>query len=727
MKMASMRSFAAVLLLLSISAPTHGMETAVNPIRRVVKMLQAMSSKVEAEGEKEKELFEKYMCYCKTSSGTLEESISAGETKVPQLESSLEEAKGMKAQLDQELKDHKAGREDAKSALAEAESLRDKEATEFSKESQDLMTNIEALTKAIDAISKGMTASFVQTGSAKVMKTLIVNTDRIESTEKDMIMSFLEGSASDSYAPQSGEILGILKQIKDGMEKDLADITSAEEEAKKNAAALAEAKEKEIAAHTEAIEVKTERSGKAAVEIAEMGHDLEDTKEALEEDKKFLADMAANCGTKEKEWEEIEKLRAEEKLAIAETIKILNDDDALELFKKTLPSPSFVQVVSSAKQQREAALSKLKQLPRSRSIDNTKIEFITLALNGKKMSFEKVMTLIDELVETLGTEQKDDEEKKAYCEKEFDTTEDDIKVLKQALKDAEMSIDEAESTIETLVAEIKALTKGISELDKQVAEATEDRKEENEECTELISSDSAAKQLLSIAKNRLNKFYNPKLYVAPPKRELTEDEEIGANFGVAPPPTAAPGGIAGTGVMALVQLHSFSQDSVAPPPPPESFGAYAKKGQMNNGILKMIDMLVADLDKEMQTAEVDEKNAQKEYEEYMADAAAKRAQDSKTITDKEAAKAEAEADLQAAKGTKSDKTKEMASEEEYLTSMHADCDWLIKNFDLRKSARAEEVEALKNAKAVLAGADYSLVQRGHHVMRSLRGGLQSRV
>merc|ERR1719515_483910 len=96
-------------------------------------------------------------------------------------------------------------------------------------------------------------------------------------------------------------------------------------------------------------------------------------------------------------------------------------------------------------------------------------------------------------------------------------------------------------------------------LDKQVAEATEQRKDEHSDYTELMANDSAAKDLLDFAKNRLNKFYNPKLYKAPPKRQLSEEDQLTVNMGGTLAPTAAPGGIAGTGI-------GLSQ--VAPPPPP---------------------------------------------------------------------------------------------------------------------------------------------------------------
>merc|ERR1719218_379950 len=83
-----------------------------------------------------------------------------------------------------------------------------------------------------------------------------------------------------------------------------------------------------------------------------------------------------------------------------------------------------------------------------------------------------------------------------------------------------------------------------------VAEATEQRKAENAYFTELMAQDSAAKDLIGVAKNKLNKFYNPKLYVPPPKQELSAEDQIVVNMGGTAPPTPAPGGIAGTGVFA---------------------------------------------------------------------------------------------------------------------------------------------------------------------------------
>merc|ERR1719502_1690969 len=133
----------------------------------------------------------------------------------------------------------------------------------------------------------------------------------------------------------------------------------------------------------------------------------------------------------------------------------------------------------------------------------------------------------------------------------------------------------------------------------------------------------------------------------------------------------------------------------------------------------MLDMMVADLDKEITEAETQEKENQKEYEQFMSDSAAKRASDAKSIEDKEAAKADLEATNIAAGEEKAAKTKEAMATAQYLSELHGECDWLLSNFEVRADARAGEVESLKKAKAVLSGADFSLLQSARvqrHIM-----------
>merc|ERR1719216_771675 len=146
------------------------------------------------------------------------------------------------------------------------------------------------------------------------------------------------------------------------------------------------AKKKEVEALSKDIETKLDRSGNLGVEIAQMKNDLGDTEEALTANKEFLANLEKNCETKKKEWEVVVKTRAEELAALADTIKILNDDDALELFKKTLPSASsLMRVQVSASATRKRVLTMLKRFMREK-ISHDHVGFTALALEGKKKS-----------------------------------------------------------------------------------------------------------------------------------------------------------------------------------------------------------------------------------------------------------------------------------------------------------------------------------------------------
>merc|ERR1712238_528773 len=265
--------------------------------------------------------------------------------------------------------------------------------------------------------------------------------------------------------------------------------------------------------------------------------------------------------------------------------------------------------------------------------------------------------------------------------------------LERSISDSNTVIEESKEGITTLAEEAKALKAGIVALDKQVSDATEQRKAEEAEHKELMQSNTAAKELILFAKNRLNKFYNPKLHKAAPKRQLSEGDQIYENAG-GDIPTEAPGGIANTGIAAFVQV-SMHKD--APPLPPATAAAYSKKSGESNSVIAMMDLLVKDLDEEMTVSETEETNSQAEYEKTIA----------------EAAKADMESALEKSTGDKKSATKDLMGTDKYISSLHAECDWLLKYFEVRKEARADEIDALGKAKAVLNGADLSLLQRSH--------------
>merc|ERR1719313_2487090 len=310
-------------------------------------MLQGMEKKVQAEGEKEEELFNEFMCYCKNGKGALESSIEQAKQTNDQLASSIKETDATLTQMKIDLKTAQTDRADAKAAVAKATALREKEAAAFATESGELKTNIAATKKATAAIEAGAGGAFLQTSAGNRIKQLSISMD-ISSVDREMLTSFLTQGSGEGYAPASGQITGILKQMSDTMEKSLATATDEENAAIKDFDSLVAAKTKQINALGSEIETKTSRIGELGVELVTQKEDLDDTTKSLMEDEAFLKDLETNCKTKEDEWAVRQKIRAEELVAIADTIKILNDDDALELFKKTLPSSSLLQLESSS-------------------------------------------------------------------------------------------------------------------------------------------------------------------------------------------------------------------------------------------------------------------------------------------------------------------------------------------------------------------------------------------
>merc|ERR1719379_659232 len=226
-------------------------------------------------------MYDQYMCYCSNADETLGKSIADAETKIPQVESSIGEDAALKKQLEAEVKDAQTARADAKQAIEEATALRNKEAKAYAKVKSDAESNIGALSKAIPAIEKGMGGAFLQTNAASVLRQLSVAADMVAG-DRDILAAFLsEGS---SYAPKSGEIVGILKTMHDEMTKDFNDATAEENAAIASSESLIASKKKEIEALTKAVESKTARVGELGVKVAQEENDLEDTQEGLAED-----------------------------------------------------------------------------------------------------------------------------------------------------------------------------------------------------------------------------------------------------------------------------------------------------------------------------------------------------------------------------------------------------------------------------------------------------------
>merc|ERR1719305_1255763 len=306
----------------------------------------------------------------------------------------------------------------------------------------------------------------ISTSQKAILQRAVAATTTLDDYERESATAFLQGKEA---AQSSGEIMGMLKAMLEEMEGDLATATKDEATAVAGFEELSAAKAADIASATSAIESKTKRSGEVAVEVVQTKDDLEDTEDEVAETTAFLGDLGKQCAEKKADWSERQKMRAEEVSAISEAIKVLKDDDALDLFKKTIPSMvqtgmQFLQksTKSSVALRAKGLLMSLMQTGRAHT---TELSLMAASL--------KIKAQIDGMIEVLGKEQTDDDTQKAFCEEEFTKSAAEKTETEDKLASLAASIEEMSATVATLKSEIETLTAEIKALDKAVAEATE--------------------------------------------------------------------------------------------------------------------------------------------------------------------------------------------------------------------------------------------------------------
>merc|ERR1719321_971238 len=439
------------MLLLSFSA--HGAETQVNPIRKIINLLENMQKEIEAEGEKEKALFDKFMCFCDNGAGDLLKAANEAEAQNEAATAQLEADTSEKAQLEEDIKTHTSDMEAATKDLEEATTIREKEKSEFDATIGTKKSSEAALGKAIPAIEKGMGGAafleFLGDAGIKQMKKAIRSSQSITGSGRDSVASFLQGAT-----PGSGEILGMLKSMKDELSRDVAQLEKDEAAAVAGFTDMKASKEKEIEFADESIESKKERVGVLAVENVQNKDAVEDSAAESAAAKKFAATLEEQCATKKKEYDALCKSRADEMAAIGEAIGILTDDDALDVFKKSLPASAFVQAQPQAVpsgyrghrnmftgemtllQSRKAPAQRLQKaqaiVAQAASSSNKGMALMFFTLKFKMhmasnqqgaVDFSEIFKMIDEMIAILTKDNKDDAAQKDFCIAELTKTE----------------------------------------------------------------------------------------------------------------------------------------------------------------------------------------------------------------------------------------------------------------------------------------------------------------
>ena len=648
------------------------------PVTKVVNLLKDMLKQLEKEAEEDEEIYENLACWCETNDKEKTKAIADAEAHIEDLTSTIEELAAASATLSTEIKNLEAEVKANQDALDQATAMRTKQLAEFNAEEKDMLQSIQALKNAIIVLSKHHPgAALLQMSSRQMSDVATILGHEMQKhadllagvlkpSERKMVAAFVqapedyfdaEPTFKQSYAPASGQIFGILKQMKETFESNLSQSQKDELANQKSYEDLKAAKEEEIAAGQEQIDTKTQELATTDEKLAMSKQDLTDTKAGLSEDEKFLMMLKEKCQGSDQEYEERQKTRAAEIEAVSKALAFLTSDDARDLFSKTF-NPALLQKASNSNRAQAskllAAIAKKNKNP----------VLMTLAMNVKLDAFTKVKKAIDDMVAQLLKEKADEIKLKDFCregmfQNEMDTEkkEKDKEDLKKLIADLEMTIDELTKAIETLKAEI-------AEMNMQLKRAGEDREKANKEFQLTVADQRATVKLLNAALGVLKGFYAKKAKAA-----------------------------------------AMVQDKKGPPPPP-GFKEY-KKNAAAGGVMGMIEGIIADAKALEAEATRAEEEAQKAYEDFVTETQSSIDEKSKDIVNKSEELAKAEEDKATAENDKENVMLDLDQLGNEKADLHKTCDFVMKNFDIRQSARDEEIEGLKKAKAILSGAKFS--------------------
>merc|ERR1719486_1704306 len=370
-------------------------------------------------------------------------------------------------------------------------------------------------------------------------------------------------------------------------------------------------------------------------------------------------DLKQKCSLTDKEWEERTKTRQAEMEAVSKALAVLSSDDAHDTFTKTF-NPSFLMKDSTAHSDRRLRASQL-LLAVAKKVGNPRLS--TLASQVQLDAFERVKKAIDDMVVQLTKEKEDEIKHKDFCTDEFNQNELQTEKKEHEKEDFIAKIEDAEMTIDELKKAIDGLKAEIAEMQTQLKRAGEDREKQNKEFQQTVADQRETQKLLQAALSILAEFYGKK-----DAAMLQRQEPVG-------------------------------------PPPPAGFEAY-KKSAASGGVMSMIQQIISDA-KAMEAETIRaEEDAQKAYEDFVKETNASIEAKSKEIVSKSETKAKAESELVETKEAKEAVMLELEQLANYNAELHQSCDFVLKNFDLRQTARDEEVEALRQAKAILSGAKF---------------------
>jgi len=643
------------------------------PVQKVARLLTEMKDQLAADAKSDEELFEKLGCFCATNKKDKTDAVAQAEKDIVTYKASIEELTAKSAEYSATITRLDGEIAKLQKALDQATSIREKENGEFSDSEKELMESLASCNAAVETLS-GQNAFLQVSAKEEVHKKLkavvMKHQDVLAPSQRKLMLSFLEGPMGNkSYNSRSGDIFGVLNQMKETFETSLAAERSEEKTAVSDFEALSASKTKEINARKEQVMDKTAALSAAKEELAHTKHLLKSTTSQLSADEAFLVDLGERCANADKEYAERMKMRSTEMAAVSEALAIVMDDSSRDLFADTYGV--FLQTVAVDRRHKASnVLAKAAKKSKNAAL-------LELSNKVKRDAFEKVTTMIDEMVADLKKEQEDEYKHQQFCAAELAENEQQQEDTKDKISDLTAEIEESTAKVETLSAEIKELQDQIGEMNVQLKRAGEDRVLANKEFQRTIQDQRATQLILNKVMKRLEKVYE-----APPP---PESNATNATNGTEEAPAFIQRG--------HKQLHKQMP----------SFGAYSKNDE-GGGVVSLIAEIIREASSLEAEATVAEQGAQNDYQAFVAETSKSIAAANRSISAKSDEKADLEESIVAAKSDKTDEIKKLMDLGKYESQLHTSCDYVLKNFEMRQTARQEEMDALSQAKSILHGS-----------------------
>jgi hypothetical protein len=658
------------------------------PVEKVVGMLNDMKQQLEEETKNDAELYDKLVCWCETNDKEKTKAIAEEKQQISDLSALIEELTAKDSQLTEEIATLKANIEAMKRALAEAAEVRAKELAEFNQNEKDMIQSIGSLKSAVTSLekhNKGASALLQREAAVQVAK-IIKRTmktqpsliqEAVKPHQRRRLMELLDRpsgivtllqqpTGATSYNSQSGEIFGMLKQMKETFENNLEGSKNEEAKAAKDYAQLKKAKTEELASASDRQLTKEKELGAAKEKNARSKEDLRNTEDALEADSIFLTDLKKKCASMDADWAARSKMRGEELTAVSETIVILTNDEANDALTKTTDlvqrATSMIQVRAEAMREARLRAEAVKLLKdEGARLKSGRLTY--LARRSKFDPFSKMRDNIDIMVGALGKEKADEIETKDECVHDLFENDKQTGEKHEVKKDLETEIDSLNVDEAQLTDEEKRTIQEIADMQKNMKMASANREQENKEFQQVTADQQATQAILQKAVAKLGEFYNRKA--------------------------------------ALLQQQAPGEASS---PMPEGFGEYKKAG--GGGAMAMIQQIITDSKATEKDALVSELDAQAAYEAFIQDTNKSIKKNQEALNANAEALAEDQVEEAHDEADKKHTIGDILKLGDMNGAIHGACDFTLDNFDERQGTRDQETEALKQAKAIFSGAGF---------------------